>query len=114
MFSTTNHANDANGEGNLPEKSRLWLPFFIRDIRFIRSAGCSVLLPADPCSFVKSGVVLGPKRRKGPDFVFSTTKHANDANGEGNLPEKSRLWLPFFIRDIRFIRSAGCSVLFHR
>ena len=53
--STTNHANGANGEGgrpqmaSLPEKSRVWLPFPIRDIRFIRSAGCSVLFPAYPC-----------------------------------------------------------------
>ena len=68
--------------GESSRKSRVWLPFSIRDIRFIRSAGCSVLLPADPCSSVKSVVVLGPKRRKGPDFGLSTTNHANDTNGE--------------------------------
>ena len=58
--STTNHANGANGEGegsqprmaSIPEKSRAWLPFPIRDIRSIRSEGFSVLFPAYPCSSV--------------------------------------------------------------
>ena len=93
---------------SLPEKSRDWLPFPIREIRFIRSAGCSALLPAYPCHrcnpwwiWAQNGVfrrflticnLRGPLQLVSVEDVMwetyavtagSTTKHANGANGEG-------------------------------
>ena len=103
-LSTTNHANGANGEGSLPEKSRLWFPFSIRDIRFIRSAGCSVfLLPicVHPCPFV---VKKGRKAEKAGLRAFNyESREWREWGGESS--GKSRIRFPFTIRDIRFIRS---------
>lgn len=93
-FSTTNRANDANGEeegrqprtGSLPEKSRVWFPFSIRDIRFIRSAGCSGLFPLPSVPSVQSVVVLGRKGGSSDKFLSGVVEVVELEDEESLVP----------------------------